>query len=100
MKNLIQYVYSCTEAMHQYLKDTDLDKLIERLSTIETHAKAKIGGKDCTLWFKFGYDDTLATDIYDIKRDLKGINRGFTIERMQRVSKDLNPQNELKVFFS
>jgi|TARA_R110000851_G_scaffold196444_3_gene347410 hypothetical protein len=101
-KNLIQYVYSCTNAFFIYLhKGEDLDLLIKDLERIQTHADENIGGKDCTLWFKFGDDDTLATDIGDVKRDLStyGDNKLLILSKMERCT-GLGVNDELRVFYS
>lgn len=102
MKNLIQYVYSCSVAFHTFInKGEDVDILIQDLKRIQTHAKNEIGGKDNTLWFKFGSDDTAATDIKDIERDLKSsVNREYIKSKMRLVINDIEVDNELRVFYS
>ncbi len=100
MKNLIQYQFSCTNAMFNFLKDNDSDKLIAELKKVETHAKETFGGKDKNIWFKFGSSDTLTTTISDIKTDLTTRNRNHILDNFKLVTSDLNPQNELQVFFS
>lgn len=102
MKNQFQYMYSCTNAIFNYLnKGEDLDTLLKDLIRIENHAHENIGGEDCTLWFKFGHDDTLATDIRDIRNDLMTYrNRDLIIDKFKRVTRGINPQDELRVFYS
>lgn len=105
MKNLIQYRYSCEEAMFEYLKNRNVQNLIERLKHIEELHRKKI---ECTddkkgMWFRFGNDDTLATTINDIERDLNlpsnSDNHELLIDRMKMVI-DLNPETELLIYFS
>ena len=107
MKNLIQYRYSCEVAMFNYLKDNDLEKLIADLSRIESIAIDKSieedgynETEDKTLWFKFFSGDTGATDISDIKRDLEGpTNREYMLDNF-KLTTELDPDNELQVYFS
>lgn len=102
MKNLIQYVYSCSVAFHTFIhKGENIDILIQDLTRIQNHAKDEIGGKNKTLWFKFGSDDTIATDIKDIERDFKStVNRDYIIDKMKLVISDTEPNHELRVFYS
>jgi len=105
MKNLIQYRYSCEEAMFEFLKDDDVTKLIEELKRIEQYHKGII---ECTddelgLWFKFGSDDTLATTIEDIEKDLNlpsnHGNHKLLIDKFL-LAIDNNPETELMIYFS
>lgn len=107
MKNLTQYIYSCTNAMFIYLhKGKDLDLLIKELKRIETHAledtTKDVEGME--LWFKFFHDDTGATDIKEIEHDLSlpenHGNRKYMLDNMDICTKDLNWKNELQVFLS
>ncbi len=103
-KNLIQYRYSCTNAIFNFLKDGDIEKLIADLKRIETHASENVVGKsvseDASLWFKFSDDDTLATDIGNIETDLQlpvsHSNRKLLIEKFEGVIND----HEIQVFYS
>ena len=73
---------------------------IKDLNRIQTHADENIGGEDCILWFKFGSDDTLATDIYDIQNDLTSyVNRNLILSKMERVI-GISVDDELRVFYS
>lgn len=102
MKKLTQYTYSATNAMFNYMRDEDLDALIKDLRRIEDHAKKNLNPKSESqeMWFKFGEDDTLATSISEIKKDLSSLNnRRFTIERFVSVC-GLVPSEELEVYFS
>ncbi len=104
MKPLIQYVYSCTNAFFNYLKNENLDALINELERIQKDADENIGGKDFTLWFKFFDNDTGATDIGEIKNDLslpaKHSNRLYMLDKFMICTKDINPKNELQVYYS
>lgn len=100
MKHLIQYRYSCTNAIFNFLKDGDIEKLIADLKRIETHAEENVGGEDASLWFKFTDDDTQATDIGNIENDLQlpvsHNNRKLLIENFEGVIND----HEIRVFYS
>jgi hypothetical protein len=102
MDNLVQYTYSCSNAMFKFLKDFDVDKLIADLRRIELHAyNDDDEPEDKGLWFKFGHDCTGATTIRDIKEDLNGVvNRQYRIDSFKLVTEDLDPNKELRVFFS
>ena len=101
-KSLVHYTYSCSNAMFNFLKDEDIDKLISELKRIEDHAGSKDDyPRDKELWFKFGRHDTLATSIKELERDLMGhMNRQFTIERFKAITEDLDYDKELRVYFS
>lgn len=92
--------------MFNYLKDGNLEKLLAKLNWVEQNAiNSGLGPIGfANLWFKFGHQDTLATTIQDIYRDLQlpasHPNRQLMIEQFELVSKDLNPDNELRVYFS
>ena len=105
MKNLIQYRYSCEEAMFEFLKNGNVQNLIERLKRIEDIHRKEI---ECTddelgLWFKFGSDDTLATTIEDIEKDLNlpsnHGNHKLLIDKFL-LAIDNNPETELMIYFS
>ena len=106
MKNLFEYNFSCTYAMHKFLKNGDKDALISRLKEIESIESAKRTDdvEGASMWFKFGSDDTLATTIDDIESALSlpigHSNRDLIIESFDRVSKDLDHKKELRVFYS
>lgn len=105
MENLIQYRYSCEDAMFNYLKDGDLERLLAKLNWVEQLAMdSGLGTAPKSLWFKFGHQDTLATTIQDIKRDLtlpaSHDNRKLIIEQFELVTNSLSPDNELRVYFS
>jgi hypothetical protein len=105
MKIQTQYVYSCTQAIHTFLKDKDATKLVSKLRNIELHAKDSIPDSEKkSLWFKFGCGDTLSTDIDNIKISLSLFqnqsNYKLLIEQFELVTQDINPDNELEVYFS
>lgn len=104
MKNLIQYSFSCTNAMFNYLKDGNLGQLISDLNRVQDHAIENIGGEGASLWFKFGADDTLATTIGDIARDLQlpssHGNHKLMIENFDLVVNNMDANKELRVFYS
>lgn len=108
MKNLIEYVFTCTNAMFKFKKgQINLDLLIVELKKCENHYKDinNIPNDDPRkLWFKFGEDDTLATTILNLKNDLslpKGHgNHKFRIQQFDIVFMDIDPKNELRVYFS
>ena len=104
MKNLIQYSFSCTNAMFNYLKDNDLNRLISDLKRIEYHASKTIGGKDASLWFKFGSDDTLVTTIPGIltrlNLPLSHNNHQLMLENFDLVVNSMEAKKELRVFYS
>jgi len=81
-----------------------LELLIKELKRIETHAKdSTVDSEGNTLWFKFGDDDTLATDIKDIRNDLtqhtNHVNRLLILYKMKKCT-ELGVNDELRVFYS
>jgi len=103
-KNLIEYVYTATNRIFIFLKDGNQEKLIKTLTELENYVRAYNSIPDAKLSFKFGEDDTLITTINDINTDLslpkKSKNREFLIERFELICKDINPKNEIKVFYN
>lgn len=104
MKNLIQYSFSCTNAMFNYLKDNDLSRFVADLNRIQYHASETIGGENASLWFKFGADDTLATTISDIVNNLhlplSHNNHKLMLEKFSLVVNNMEADKELRVFYS
>jgi len=98
MENLIQYVNPCNKAFHAYLQDNNITALISALFEIESYAEADSNIKSCSLWFKFGKDDTLSTDIWDIEISLRNSNRQYMIEQFESVTSLMG--EELKVYYS
>lgn len=105
MKNLIEYNYSCTNAMFNFLKDNDLDALLEDLKRIEGIVSRNqiSSANEASLWFRFGSDDTLSTTIRNIEVDLASSSNNdhkYMIENFEMVTKDINHENELRVYYS
>ena len=98
MENLIQYVNPCNKAFHAYLQDNNITALTSTLLEIELDAEANTRTKCAFLWFKFGKDDTLSTDIWDIEISLRNINRQYIIEQFESVTSLTG--TELQVYFS
>jgi len=98
MENLIQYVNPCNKAFHAYLQDNNIIALISNLFEIESEARADSKNKRASLWFKFGRDDTLSTDIWDIEISLRNSNREFMIEQFESVTSLTGA--ELQVYYS
>lgn len=83
----------------------NVQNLIEKLKQIESHYKTTI---ECTdhekgMWFNFGSNDTLATTISDIEKDLNlpnnHGNRELLIDKMKMIV-DLNSGIELMIYYS
>jgi len=98
MENLIQYVNPCNKAFHAYLQDNNITALISNLLEIELDAGVGSKIKNASLWFKFGKDDTLSTDIWDIEISLRDSNRQFMIEQFESVTSLTGA--ELQVYYS
>jgi hypothetical protein len=105
MKNLIHYRFTVENLFFKFTKkQIDLDELITLLCMLEGEHRLveNLPNDDKGLWFKFSKDDTLATTISDIERtfmhDTKS-NQEFLLERMGAVC-GLNPDNELRIFYS
>ena len=106
-KSLTPYVVPCTKAMFEFLKDKDLDKLLTKLKEAEEHARNngdRLYDKEEGIWFRFFKGDTAATTLMNIQIDLSLApshpNRKLMIEKMEMVTKGINPDEELRVFFS
>lgn len=81
-----------------HLGNVELDQLIESLQDWEDKFKSK--DKNASLWFKFYREDTLATTIDDLNRNLNpststNVNRKFMQERI-RIAVD---ENSLQIYF-
>ena len=105
MKNLIQYVYSCSKAFFEYTNDgEDLDILKAQLDRVQDFARdADENPKDKELWFKFSDDDTGATGIGELLNDLSGANGDSNMRYREGQIIDCNTLDvttELRVFFS
>lgn len=103
MSRLNQYRFACTNAMFNYLKDGDDEKLMSSLRTVEEDAKERIGGENASLHFKFGSMDTLCTTIGDIEKDVSlpssHPNKKYLVECFEGVI-GLEPCDELRVYYS
>lgn len=104
-RNLSHLVYSCSNAIFNYLKDSDVDRLIEDLSRVEEICFNEDETKDETkdLWFKFGDDDTAASTIFNVHVTLllppKHPNHILLLEQFNRCI-GLEPENEIRVYYS
>ena len=98
MENLTQYVNPCNKAFHAYLQDNNIAALISTLWEIASDAGANNKVNSATLWFKFGKDDTLATDIWDMEISLKNSNRKYMIGQFESVTSLMGA--ELQVYYS
>lgn len=67
--HLDRYNWRFYDAVDQYLKDKNVDKLINRLLEIQTVIQ-KYTESDNEIWFRLHEYDTLVTTIQDIKTDL------------------------------
>jgi hypothetical protein len=104
-KSRVEYIYSCTNAMFNYLKHKDVGILVEHLMEVEFDAirKEKEHIPQVGLYFKFGQDDPLTTTIADIRQTLKYGNqrdKDFLIEQFEKVISVINPDDELEVYFN
>lgn len=64
---LVEYKMPVSKVFFEYTKTNDETKLIYELTEIQNRAISELG--DGTLWFKFSKDDTLATDINEIRKN-------------------------------
>ncbi len=100
---IIKYVYSCTNAFFNYLKNENLEELIQELRRVEKHAYQETDSETSSLWFKFGKGDTGATDINNIQSGLSlpknHRNYKYLIEQINGVI-GLAPEDELQVYYS
>ncbi len=97
MENLNFYNHRVSVSFNNYLQGhLSLEDLVDQLQRIESQLKQEKpeGG----LWFKFSQDDSLATTISDLEKDLSdNKNREFTMERMREA---INLDNELFIYYS
>lgn len=100
MKNRIEYVYSCTNAMFNYLKDNNTSKMLVELNKVRNHLISE-DGYDIKkeLKFQFGSDKALVSFHNIIEATVDKDKHEVLLELFDRVTKDINPDNELKVFY-
>lgn len=98
MKNLEYLVSVVLSKFESYINNTStLTFLILSLMNIENQLKRKRKLTNKELWFKFFNDDTGATTIYDLQRDLNNpTNRDYTIENIKHAIEN----KSLQVYFS
>lgn len=100
MENLNQYNHRISILFNEYIQNLlELDEFIQKLRDVEDLYKQtlKYNSSESSIWFKFSDDDTLATTIDDLERDLTNFNRDFTLERMREA---INLDNELFIHYS
>lgn len=94
---------SIKDCFAEWLKTKKEDaSLIKQLQTIERKIRKEVKGKDKSLWIRFFYNDTAATDIQDIERLINTSkttirNYRYVIECMEIA---IQPNSGLKVYFS
>jgi len=92
--------------MFKYLKDRNKKALLEKLLEVQNYCNIKYGNLlgEKSLWFKFGEDDTLSTTIDEIDVLLSlpktHINNAYILEQFELVTNDIDPKNELIVYYS
>lgn len=97
MENLNLYTHKVSVTFNSYLRgDIPLSQFVKQLKGIENQLQQeKVDG---SLWFKFSEDDSLATTIADLQKDLSDAkNREFTLERMKEA---ISLENELFIYYS
>lgn len=106
MKNLAKYVHSCSEAFFNFIKNDDLERLINYLKDLEISLVENQPSKNIewdiysTLWFKFSKDDTGATDIEDIQRTFTRDTKENQEYLREQIKRAISLQGELYVYFS
>lgn len=96
---LVDYKTPVTEAFFDYLLSSDETKLAYDLEQIQSRAIFEIG--DGTIWFKFSEDDTLATDIEDIRKTHHAGTYGLDNLNFlrERIRSAVSLEGELFVYF-
>lgn len=100
-KNLIQYRHSFETHFFNFVSGKiTLEEMILKLKAIEDHHRQLTKNFKAEIWFKFGYSDSLATDINDLKNDLiiGNKNYDFTVERLTKAYELQG--TELLIYFS
>ena len=95
-----QYSHRISILFNEYIQgQLELEGFIQKLREMETKYRKILNDNspESGLWFKFSDDDTLATSIDDLERDLTNTNREFTLERMKEA---ISTEQELVVHYS
>ena len=97
MESLNYYNHRVSVLFNDYFNEhVSLEQLIHQLRQVE--AQLRRSDFKGSLWFKFSQDDSLATTIADLQKDLSDVrNREFTLERMEEA---INLENELFIYYS
>lgn len=94
------YSHRVSILFNEYIQgQLELEEFIQKLRDMEAKHREILNDNSSEngLWFKFSDDDTLATSIDDLEKDLANSNREFTLERMKEA---INTDQELIVYFS
>ena len=100
MINPNQYSHRVSILFNEYIQgQLELEEFIQKLRDMETKHREILNdnSSESGLWFKFSDDDTLATSIDDLEKDLANSNREFTLERMKEA---ISTEQEFVVYFS
>lgn len=101
MTKIPRYKYACSDAMAKFLLDGNKYTLAEKLKGCEEDLRLRYPGKD--LYFLFGENDTKLSVIKEVMSDLnqspQSLNYRHRIDQFTKVTKDLNPENELIVLY-
>lgn len=97
MENINHYNHRVSVSFNSYIQEQiTLGQLVQELRRVESQLKQN--NSQGSLWFKFSQDDSLATTIPDLQKDLTDAkNREFTLERMREA---INLENELFIYYS
>jgi hypothetical protein len=97
MENLNYYNHKVSVLFNDYFNEhVTLEQFIHQLKQVE--AQLRQSDSKGSLWFQFSQDDSLATTIADLQKDLSDVrNREFTLERMKEA---VNLENELFIYYS
>ena len=97
-KDLIQYHFEVMGDFYNFIQTEDEEVLMDKLYSIERHWKSwnAIQKTNKDMWFRFFKNDTAATTIADIQRDLHSPNRKYRMDNM----KICYDTGEIEVYFS
>jgi hypothetical protein len=97
MKNLNHFNHRISLLFQGHITgNLTLEELIKGLKGIEVMHRKSVQ-ENGSLWFKFSEDDTMATTIVDLEKDLSDRNREFTLERIRE---SISLENELSIYYS